>query len=128
MTKSKFELEYDLKSPSLNALWTSLGTPFGLSEWFADGVTVNQESEYVFSWDGTSQTAILLATKPQDFIRFQWEEDANTDAYFEIKISVNKLTSNVVLHITDFAEETEKEDAILLWNKQIENMMRKNGL
>ena len=59
MEKRKFKIEYQLKSASINVLWNSIGTPLGLAEWFADGVTVN-ENEYTFSWEQNEQTAFFI--------------------------------------------------------------------
>jgi len=128
MKKSKIELEYDLKTPSLNAVWVAVGTPAGMSEWFADHVVAETEQLYSFYWEDNKQQAKVIALKPFSYIRFQWLEDEQTNAFFEIRLTINELTNNMMLHITDFVSETEKEDAILVWNKQIEVMQRKNGL
>ncbi|MBN2767373.1 MAG: hypothetical protein JXR27_13470 [Paludibacteraceae bacterium] len=127
MSKSLFSIEYPLDNVSLTVLWNSIGTPLGLSEWFADGVTVN-ENEYTFSWEKYEQTAFLLQTKQNQFIRFQWEEDAGTDYYFELLINVVPITGDIILIVNDFAGKDEQEDAILLWNKQIAELRRKTGM
>lgn len=127
MKKKKFNIEYPLNSASLSVLWNSIGTPLGLSEWFADGVTVDG-NEYTFCWEQHEQTAILQHLKPNSYIRFQWEEDVDTDVYFEIRIDVMELSSDLTLVITDFAEPGETEDTILLWNKQVDGLRRKTGI
>ena len=58
MKKKKINIEYPLSNASLSVLWNSVGTPLGLSEWFADGVTVDGD-EYTFCWEQYEQTAIL---------------------------------------------------------------------
>jgi len=127
MTKTKFNIVYQLKSASINVLWNSIGTPLGLAEWFADGVTVNA-NEYVFSWDKNEQTANLILAKPNVGISFQWEEDKDTDFYFELKIEVQQVTGDLALVVTDFAEPNETDDLIMLWNKQIETLRGKTGI
>lgn len=127
MKRTKFTIEYQLRSASINILWNSISTPLGLAEWFADGVTVN-ETEYTFSWEGNEQIAFLIHSKTNSSVRFQWEEDLNTDFYFELEIAVLEVTGDLALIITDFAEPNEKEDSILLWNKQIEVLRRKTGI
>ena len=127
MKKTKFNIEYQLRSASINILWHSISSPLGLAEWFADGVTVNG-NEYTFSWEGNEQTAFLIHTKTNCNIRFQWDEDANSEYYFELKIVTLEVTGNLALVITDFAEPDEKEDLIMLWNKQIEMLRRKTGI
>jgi uncharacterized protein YndB with AHSA1/START domain len=128
MKKSKIELEFNLKTPSLNAVWIAVGTPAGMAEWFADNVVAETSILYSFVWDGYEQKANVIALKPFNYIRLQWEEDKGTDAFFEMRLSINELTNDMVLNVTDFTPEGEEEDAILVWNKQIEIMMRKNGL
>lgn len=127
MQKTKFNIEYQLRSASINILWNSISKPLGLAEWFADGVTVN-DNEYTFSWDGNEQTAFLIQTKTNCSVRFQWEEDIDSDVYFELKIASMEVTGNLALVVTDFAEPKEKEDLILLWDKQVEVLRRKTGI
>lgn len=127
MKKTVFKIEYQLKTASVNILWNSISNPLGLTEWFADGVTVNG-TEYTFAWEKNEQTAYVVQTKPNVYIRYQWEEDLDTDYYFELKIRTLEVTGELALIITDFAEADEKEDLILLWNKQIEVLRRKTGI
>lgn len=126
MKREKVELEYVLDSTSLNILWNMVGTPFGLSEWFADDVIV-KNNKYTFIWDGHEEVANLLNVKPNELIRFQWEDDEGTDFYFELKLSKQELAGGFALVIIDFMEPEDKEDEILLWDKHIENLRRKIG-
>ena len=127
MKKTKFTIEYPLKSASVNVLWSSISTPLGLAEWFANGVKVIGNA-YSFTWEENKQTAILIQSKPTDFVRFQWEEDVDSEYYFELKIASIEITGDLTLIITDFALSGEKEDLIMLWNKQIEVLRRKTGI
>jgi len=127
MQKTEFSIEYPLYNSSSSVLWNSIGTPLGLSEWFAEGVTVTG-NEFAFSWDGHEQTAVLQQIKPNAFIRFHWIDDENPDSFFELKIVTQAISGDLTLVITDFAEPGEKDDLILLWNKQIEELRRKTGM
>ena len=127
MKKEIYTIEYPLNNASSNLLWSVIGTPLGLSEWFSDGVTV-KDNEYTFSWEENEQTAFLQELKVGKFIRFQWEDDKGTDVFFQIEIRTQDITSNVALIITDFATPEDKNDAILLWDNQIEILKRKNGI
>lgn len=123
--KLKYQLEYNLKC-STKVLYARLSTPSGLSEWFADDVNLRGEI-YTFIWDGAEEKAELINKKDNKYVRFRWiEEDEET--YFEFKIDIHELTGDTALIITDFAEEDEQEDAIELWNSQIENLKRAIGL
>ncbi len=127
MKKKKFSIEYQLKTASVSVLWNSIGTALGLAEWFADVVTV-KENEYTFSWENNDQTANLISQKLNSSISFQWEDDKDTDYFFELKIVTLEVTGDLALIITDYAEPSEIEDLTMLWNKQIEILKRKTGI
>jgi len=127
MKKEKFHIEYPLKSASIAVLWNSISTPLGLAEWFAESVTV-EDDMYTFSWDDIDETAYLMKVKPNDYTRFQWKDDKDTVAFFELRIVVQELGGEVALVITDFAEKNEIEDAILIWDKQVGDLRRKYGI
>ncbi len=123
--KQKFELEY-IVSSSPKVLFERLSTADGLSEWFADDV--NQKGNiFSFFWDESEQQAELLAKKNENYIRFHWLDDEDENTYFEFKIEIDELTKDLALIITDFAEEDEQEDAIELWDKQIDELQHALG-
>lgn len=123
--KGKFELEYVLgTSPGI--LFEFLSTPSGLSEWFADNVNI-RDGVFTFIWDGSEQKALLLDFKEEKFIRFQWV-DKPEGSYFEFKIEIDELTSDVSLIITDFADEaSDLKTSTLLWDSQIHDLMHVIG-
>ncbi len=123
--KQKIELEYSIKS-SPRILFTRLSTPGGLAEWFADDVNL-RGSVFSFIWEGSEQKANLVQKKENSHIRFSWVDD-DDDTYFEFRISVDELTKDVALVVTDFVEEDEKEDTIELWNTQISELKHTIGL
>lgn len=124
----KFELEYPLNT-SLRILFPRLSTPEGLAEWFADDVYVDGDV-FTFVWHKSETRARLSALKENKLVRFEWldrekEEESN---YFEFRISIQELTNELALIITDFAEPEEKEDAIYLWDTQISDLKRILGV
>jgi len=124
----KYELEYTLNC-SPKVLFSRLSTPEGLSEWFAEDVTVEGEM-FTFLWSKTPSKAQLTAIKENKHVRFEWEDnvgDKDTN-YFEFKILVHDITGDLALIITDFAELDEKEDAIYLWDTQINDLKRILGI
>lgn len=123
----KLELEYTLNcSPKVLFPW--LCTPEGLEEWFAEKVTVEKDL-FTFTWDKTESKARLSALKDNKFVRFEWvgKEDLESN-YFEFRIEVQELTSDLALIITDFADPEEKDDAIFLWDSQIGDLKRMLGI
>ena len=117
--KIKFQIEFVIQS-SPHLLYQYLSTPSGLSEWFADNVNSRGEL-FNFIWDGSEEEAKLLKRKSDEFIRFAWE-DSDDGVYFEMKIIVDEITSDVSLFITDFAEEDEVEEAKMLWENQVSSL------
>lgn len=127
----KFELEYTMNC-SAKVLFSRLSTPEGLGEWFAENVNVEGDL-FTFFWNNSESKARLAAMKENKLVRFEWinDEDEDKDAeenYFEFRIHMDELTSDLALIITDFAEIDEKEDAIYLWDSQIADLKRLLGI
>ena len=122
--KEKFELEYLLKT-SLRVLDNMIGSPSGLSEWFADNVTVRDDM-YSFEWDGTIEKARLLTRKMNSKMKFKWIEDEENedDYYFEMNIDIDPMTGIASLKITDYGFPEDIESAKMLWEQQINDLKR----
>ena len=126
-TKKSFSIEYDFHaSPQL--LFQYLSTPSGLSEWFADNVNSRGE-QFIFIWDDSEETALLLQKKNNDKVKFQWQNDQEDDEdyYFEFKIQVDEITKDVSLIVTDFSEEDELEESKMLWDNLISDLKQVLG-
>jgi predicted metalloendopeptidase len=84
---------------------------------------------YSFEWDGNEEEARLLQNKPNARIRWRWlsDEEDGLDVYFEIAYIVDPMTSSVSLQITDFADPSDKESAIMLWTQQVTDLKRVLG-
>tara|TARA_B100000809_G_scaffold86653_1_gene85014 strand:- start:7742 stop:8125 length:384 start_codon:yes stop_codon:yes gene_type:complete len=115
--KVKYELEFVVKS-SASLLYKYMATPSGLSEWFADNVNSRGEV-FTFIWESSEEKAKLLTQKRDQFVKFKWLEDEDTDTYFEFRIEIDAITKDVALLITDFADEDELEESRLLWESQV---------
>lgn len=124
----KYELEYTLNC-SPKTLFPRLSTPEGLSEWFADSVTIDGDV-FTFIWNKTDFKARIVTVRENKLVRFEWTDSTedNETNYFEFKILVHDLTGDLALIITDFAEPDEKEDAIYLWDTQISDLKRALGI
>ncbi|MEY4351032.1 MAG: hypothetical protein RL078_1095 [Bacteroidota bacterium] len=124
LTKEKYKLEFLLKT-SPRVLEKLITTPDGLSDWFADDVKV-QDDIYTFEWDGNEEQARLLLYKMNSKIRFQWleDEEEGLETYFELSYIVDPMTNSVILHITDFANPSDKEGNLALWNQAISELKR----
>ena len=118
--KKKFNIEYEIKS-SPRILYGFLSEANGLTQWFADDVTV-RDQVYTFTWDGEQQKAKLIAVKENKMVRFKWVED-EPQCFFEMEILQDELTNYVALSITDFAIEDLISERKLIWDNQIEYLI-----
>ena len=124
--KKRILLEYTINA-SPKVLYPRLSTPGGLAEWFADDVNVKGKT-YNFIWNGAENMAEVLQKKENRYIRFRWTEEDDPNAYFEFRITMDELTNDVALVITDYVDESDKADAIELWNTQIAELRHVLGL
>ena len=126
-SKIKYELEFLLRTSS-RALDNMLFTPAGLSEWFADDVSIKDDI-LTFEWEGSEEEARILSKKISDKTKWQWIEDEedDIDSFCELKYQVDPMTKAVILNITDFAEESDIEESKRLWEQQIGELKRVLG-
>lgn len=120
--KVKLQLEYVINC-SPKVLFNRLSTASGLTEWFADDVSVRGKT-YTFVWEGDKLLAEKKIQKENRLVRYEWIDndfDKNED-YFEFVISQDDLTNDVSLSVVDFAEESETEEITDLWNSQISKL------
>ena len=123
----QYTLEFPIRS-SIKVLYKRLSTPSGLSEWFANDVNI-KNGVYTFYCDGSEQSAKLVTKKENKFVKYKWLDSDEADDYFEFKIVVDDMTSDVSLLITDFADDEEDfEEAKLLWETQVDNLRGALGL
>lgn len=108
MKKEKFHIEYIFDKVSRRSLWNHLTTALGLSAWFADEVIIN-DNLYTFKWRKEAQEAIVIDSKPENFIRYRWVDEEDENAYFEFIIHTIELTGSTALEITDFSEPGRKK-------------------
>lgn len=122
--KKKFNIEYEIKS-SPRILYSFLNEPNGLTQWFADDVSV-RDQVYTFTWDGEQQAAKLIAIKENKLVRFKWVDD-DPAYFFEMEIIQDELTSDVALSITDFATDETMGERKLIWDNQIKYLISTLG-
>ena len=128
MLQEKFHIEFLMGNATQSSLWRMISQIDGLSEWFAEDVTMDEtESIYTFTWGKNQSQAEIIQSKPQVCIRYRWLDDDET-VYFEFRLRKLELSGDMTLEIVDFAELNEKSDAITLWESQIEVMKRRLGV
>jgi hypothetical protein len=124
--KGYYTLEYTINS-SPDILFDFVSTAGGLEKWFAEKVSV-KDNIFDFIWENDeNKKAQLIALKEREFARFHWL-DQGDKKFFEFRIQIDDLTSEVALIVSDFADTKEEfEDSRLLWNAQIHDLLHALG-
>lgn len=123
MKKKKITIEYAVNGTT-QSIFRAISTANGLSGWFADYVDI-KGNIFVFFWNKAPQTAMLMTVKENSYIRFHWSDEA--EYFFEFRIIRHEFTDDNTLIITDFVDADEQNDAIELWNNQVEKLKRSIG-
>ncbi len=123
--KKLYTMEYVIKSSPV-ILYDFVTATSNMAQWFADEVDRSRDDLYTFTWEGNSQTAIVLDEIEHELVRYQWV-DGPKDEYFEFKVTHTEITGDTVLIITDFAFPNDMKDAQFLWDSQIKNMIQQLG-
>ncbi|HNV94892.1 MAG TPA: START-like domain-containing protein [Bacteroidales bacterium] len=126
--KEQYELEFVLPvSPKL--LYQLISTEEGLSKWFADRVNI-QKDNLTFVWSKENYEAKILAQKECKFFKYAWLEDieSNNNYFVEFSISSNQNDNSTILKITDFTDPHERNENIMLWNSNIDQLKRAMGI
>ncbi|MCS6822464.1 MAG: START-like domain-containing protein [Microscillaceae bacterium] len=132
MAKLKYTNEYEIQA-SPKILYPYLQTPLGLSEWFAEKVTVLDNKLYHFVWNNEDHYARMAAHKLNKYVKFEFLDDANparpaADAsYIEFKIEANDMTGSTFLKITDYSEMNDLDELHELWKGLIAQLKEKVG-
>ena len=125
--KKLFSLEFNFHcSPQL--LFQYLSTPSGLSEWFADDVNSRGE-DFTFIWEDSEEYAKLLSKKNNESVKFMWVNDEKDyeKYFFEFLITVDEITKDVSLTVTDFSDDGEIEESKMLWTNLVGDLKQVLG-
>ena len=124
--KGLFSLEFMINS-SPDVLFEFISTPGGLENWFADRVYII-EGNFVFNWEnGEKRLAKQIELRDREYVRYHWLDEQNKH-YFEFKIQIDDLTSEVALIVSDFADTKEEMDeSSRLWSSQVHDLHQAIG-
>ncbi len=124
--KQLFTLEYNVRcSPAV--LFDFFATAAGFKEWFADKV-VERDKVFVFTWNGSDESATVIEFEQDKQIRFQWDNAKGTSEYFEFRIDKTDISNQTILTISDFADPKDVKDAKQLWEHQIKDLFYRIGI
>ena len=125
--KKELKQEYIFNKVPTNLLWNSISTADGLAEWFADDVDVEGD-KFTFKWETECQAALLKQSRVGVYVRFHWLDDDDAKTFFEMRISVDELTRDVILTVTDIIDSDDFDDVLGLWNLQVDVLKEKYGV
>jgi hypothetical protein len=119
-SKRLFTSDYEFHA-SVKMLYPYLSTASGLSEWFADDVSVNNlDKTFTFSWDDEKHKANLAGHRTNHFVRFEFlpetEADKKDPSYFELRIDTNEMTQSTFLRVTDYSDFDDEGELRSLWD------------
>ena len=131
MQKKKLELEYPLSARKPDLLWSLMSTDHGLERWIADEVT-EENGIMSFTWGSPyaehhTLKAHILEREKNNRIRFQWVDDPEPEAFWEIRIGQSELTEELCLFVIDYAPEEEIDDLHDLWDGNLDRLHQSSG-
>jgi hypothetical protein len=126
--KKLFTEDYEVHA-SIKMLYPYIQTASGLSEWFADDVTINNnDKSFTFFWDSEEHRAKLVAFRTNHFVRFEFlpenKEDENDPSYFELRLEFNELTQSTYLKILDYSDFDDLKELHSLWDSLVEQLRK----
>lgn len=123
MAGTKTTLEYEVNA-SKRMLYPYISTPSGLSQWFADDVSVDEDRNYHIIWDGEDHVATMAAHRVNSFVKFEFVNDLIDDehAYTEIRLEQNDLTQTVFIRVIDYSDIEDEEEVKDLWDNIIHEL------
>ncbi|MCB9252621.1 MAG: SRPBCC domain-containing protein [Flavobacteriales bacterium] len=124
--RQRIELEFPLHC-SANTLYNYISSPSGLSEWFADDVTVHG-SNYVFKWDdGEELEAELIKSVNRKHVKFRWVDGDQANEFLEFIIHKDEVTDDLALIVIDSVEPEDLEEVEMMWETQVSYLKKHIG-
>jgi uncharacterized protein YndB with AHSA1/START domain len=118
MVKNKFIADYQINT-SRKMLFPYLSTASGLAEWFADDVTINEDKNFIFKYDGDDHLARIASIRSNAHVKFEFFDPQNMDekdhSYIEFKVEENELTQTLFLKVVDYSDSYDDEELESIW-------------
>ncbi len=121
MSKTLFQAEFDINASS-KMLYSYISTASGLSQWFADDVTLDEDKNFNFIWEGEDHKAKMVSHRMNHFVKFEFLKDDDEASYFEIRLERSELTEAVYISVIDYSEMEDEEETLDVWQGLIDNL------
>jgi len=125
MVKNKFIADYQVNT-SKKVIFPYLSTASGLSEWFADDVTINEDKVFNFVYDGVDHFARVAAIRSNHGVKFEFFDpdmpEENNHSYVEFRLEENELTQTLFLKVIDYSDSYDDGEQEEIWEGLISNL------
>ncbi|HLW21121.1 MAG TPA: START-like domain-containing protein [Cyclobacteriaceae bacterium] len=125
MVKNKFVADFQINT-SRKIIYPYLSTASGLSQWFADDVTINEDKVYNFVYDGEDHFAKAVIMRSNHNVKFEFfdpraaEGEEQTDhSFIEFRLDENELTQTFFLRVIDYSDAYDDEEQESIWESLI---------
>lgn len=117
--KNKFVADYQINT-SRKIIYPYLSTASGLSQWFADDVTINEDKVYNFVYDGEDHYARAVIMRNNHSVKFEFfeptlEMEEEDRSYIEFRLDENELTQTLFLRVIDYSDAYNDEELESIW-------------
>ena len=114
MTKSKFVYEFEINA-SKKMLYPYLNSASGLSQWFADDVTINEDKVYNFVYEDEDHPARMTHHRTNSYVKFEFLDEEEDPSYVEFRLEENELTQSVFIKVIEYSDFDDKEEQAEVW-------------
>lgn len=120
MVKNKFVSDYQINT-SKKVIYPYLSTASGLSQWFADDVTINEDKVFNFVYDGESHFARPTIMRLNHHVKFEFFDPEDIDeveqdhSFIEFKLEENELTQTFYLRVIDYGDTYDDQEQQEIW-------------
>lgn len=125
MVKNKFVADYQINT-SRKILFPYISSASGLSEWFAEDVSITEDKVYIFDYDGENHYARITALRKDMHVKFEFfdpNSPEETDkSFLEFKIEENELTQTLFLKVIDYSDTYDDDELASIWEGLIANL------
>ena len=125
MVKNKFVADFQINT-SRKIIYPYLSTASGLSQWFADDVTINEDKVYNFFYDGEDHFARAVIMRNNHNVKFEFFDPQADEAlvaadrsFIEFKLDENELTQTFFLRVIDYSDAYDDEEQESIWDSLI---------
>jgi len=128
MEKRKFVAEFEINA-SKKMLFPYLSTASGLSQWYAEDVTIDEDKIYHLYWDEADHPAKLVQQRLNEYVKFEFIADPEPEgtSKVEFHLEENELTQAVFIRIVDYTDDDDDEELRDIWEGLVNTLRETVG-